>query len=120
MQIFVERAKGKKNRLVTLSLIVLDVLRAYLKEQTPKPAVYLFEGAEAPGMPYSARSAQKIFQMARMKAEILKEVSFHSLGHSFATHVLEKGIDIRYSKSCWDILISKQLKGICPLKKTCW
>ena len=98
MQLFVERAKGKKDRLVTLSPVLLDVLRAYLKEQTPKPGVYLFEGAEASGIPYSARSAQKIFQMARMKAGILKEVSFHSLRHSFATHVLEKGIDIRYIK----------------------
>jgi integrase/recombinase XerD len=98
MQLFVERAKGKKDRLVTLSPVLLDVLRAYPKEQEPKPAVYLFEGAEASGVPYSARSAQKIFQMARIKAGILKEVSFHSLRHSFATHVLEKGIDIRYIK----------------------
>jgi integrase/recombinase XerD len=98
MQIFLEREKGKKDRLVTLSLVVLDVLRAYLKIKKPKPKQYLFEGTEAPGMPHSTRSAQKIFQMARMKAEILKEVNFHSLRHSFATHVLEKGIDLRYFK----------------------
>ena len=98
MQIFVERAKGKKDRLVTLSPVLLDVLRAYLKDHKPRPKVYLFEGADPPGTPYSAKSAQKIFQMARIKANIMKEVSFHSLRHSFATHVLEKGIDIRYIK----------------------
>jgi site-specific recombinase XerD len=98
MQIFVERAKGKKDRLVTLSPVLLDVLRAYLKDHKPRPKVYLFEGPDPPGTPYSAKSAQRIFQMARIKANIMKEVSFHSLRHSFATHVLEKGIDIRYIK----------------------
>jgi integrase/recombinase XerD len=62
MQIFVERAKGKKDRLVTLSPVLLDVLRAYLKEQKPKPKQYLFEGTEAPGMPHSTRSAQRSFK----------------------------------------------------------
>jgi integrase/recombinase XerD len=79
--------------------MLLDVLRAYLNEQKPKPTQYLFEGTEAPSMPYSARSAQKIFQMARIKAGNSKEVSFHSLRHSFATYVLEKGIDIRYQRA---------------------
>ena len=98
MQILVERAKGKKDRFVTLSPVLLDVLRAYLKDHKPRPKMYLFEGVEGAGMPYSAKSAQKIFQVARIKANIMKEVSFHSLRHSFATHVLEKGIDIRYIK----------------------
>jgi site-specific recombinase XerD len=57
----------------------------------------LFEG-DVPGEPYTSRSAQLVFQQAREKAGIQKKVSFHSLRHSFATHLLEKGIDIRYIK----------------------
>jgi integrase/recombinase XerD len=95
MQIFVQRAKGKKDRYVPLSLVVLDVLRQYLRGCMVRPLVYLFEGA-IPGQPYSTRSAQKIFQVARKDAGITKEVSFHALRHSYATHILEKGIDIRY------------------------
>ncbi len=97
MQIFVERSKGKKDRYVNLSPILLDVLRKYIQLSQPKPTMYLFEG-QVPGSIYSARSAQNIFQMARKAAGIRKDVSFHSLPHSFATHILEKGIYIRYIK----------------------
>ena len=51
-----------------------------------------------PGEQYSIRSAQKIFHSAKEKARINKDVGIHSLRHSFATHLLEKGIDIRYIK----------------------
>jgi integrase/recombinase XerD len=97
MTIFIERAKGKKDRVVNLSPLLLDILRAYIKQSKPKPAVYLFESA-VPGDPYSTRSAQIIFKDAKNKAGISKNVSFHSLRHSFATHLLEKGVDIRYIK----------------------
>lgn len=97
MQLFIERAKGKKDRYVGLSPVLLDVLRNYFRLLKIKPRVYIFEGTES-GIPYSTRTAQKVFQMAKVKAGIIKEVSFHSLRHSFATHVLEKGIDIRYIK----------------------
>ena len=97
MQIKVEDGKGKKDRYVGLSPVLLDVLRAYLLETKPRPKKYLFEsGVE--GEAYNARSAQKVFQRAKEKAGIQKEISFHSLRHSFATHLLEKGIDIRYIK----------------------
>ncbi|MGZ3860607.1 MAG: tyrosine-type recombinase/integrase [Flavisolibacter sp.] len=97
MQIRIEQAKGKKDRYVGLSLILLDVLRAYLKLCQPRPQTYLFEG-ERKGEPYTIRSAQLVFQQARAKAGIQKQVSFHALRHSFATHLLEKGIDIKYIK----------------------
>jgi site-specific recombinase XerD len=97
MQIRVENSKGKKDRYVGLSLLLLDVLRAYIKKNRPRPLTYLFEGEQA-GEPYTSRSAQLVFQRAKNRAGIRKEVSFHALRHSFATHLLEKGVDIRYIK----------------------
>lgn len=97
MTLFIERAKGKKDRIVNLSPLVLDILRAYIKQSKPRPVKYLFEG-DTPGQPYSIRSAQQVFAAARKKAGINKSVSFHALRHSFATHLLEKGVDIRYIK----------------------
>jgi integrase/recombinase XerD len=97
MQIKIKSGKGKKDRYVALSPIVLDILRSYVKLSKPRPVKFLFE-SETPGQAYSSRSAQKVFQRAKEKAGIRKEVSFHSLRHSFATHLLEKGIDIRFIK----------------------
>lgn len=97
MQVLVERSKGKKDRYVTLSPVLLDVLRRYMSVQRPRPIMYLFEGQET-GAPYSIRSAQKIFNRAVSSAGIHKRVSFHALRHSYATHLLEKGVDIKYIK----------------------
>ncbi len=97
MQIFIQKSKGKKDRYVGLSPVLLDILENYYKEIKPKPNVWLFEGQQ-PGTPYNVQSAQKVFQLAKEKAGIHKEVGFHSLRHSFATHLLEKGIDIKYIK----------------------
>ena len=95
MQLLIKSAKGKKDRYVGLSPIVLDILRSYLKKCKVRPLVYVFEGTE-PGVPYSDRSAQKVFQVAKEKARIQKDISFHGLRHSFATHLLEKGIDVKF------------------------
>jgi site-specific recombinase XerD len=97
MQILVENAKGKKDRYVNLSPVLLDVLRAYFKKYKPGPKVYLFE-SEQTGKSYPTRTIQRIFQLAKSRARISKDVGIHSLRHSFATHLLEKGTDIRYIK----------------------
>jgi site-specific recombinase XerD len=97
MQIRVSNSKGGKDRYVQLGFLTLDVLRAYIRQCRPRPLVYLFEGGN-PGEAYSTTSAQTVFREAKEKAGIRKEVSFHSLRHSFATHLLERGIDIRYIK----------------------
>lgn len=97
MQIFVERAKGKKDRYVNLSPVLLDILRSYIKEYKPRPKLYLFESEQTLSA-YPIRTVQQIFSNAKSKAGIRKEVGIHSLRHSFATHLLDKGTDIRYIK----------------------
>jgi integrase/recombinase XerD len=97
MQMLIENAKGKKDRYVNLSPVLLDVLRAYIRTYKPKPRYFLFE-SEHSGEGYPTRTIQRIFQLAKEKAKISKAVGIHSLRHSFATHMLEKGIDIRYIK----------------------
>jgi len=97
MQIFIERAKGKKDRYVNLSPVLLDILRKYLLDYKPRPKLYLFESEQTLSA-YPTRTAQQIFANAKSKAGIRKEVGIHSLRHSFATHLLDKGTDIKYIK----------------------
>jgi site-specific recombinase XerD len=93
MQISVNHAKGKKDRVVTLSETVLPILREYYKMYKPKN--WLFEGQDS-NEHYSSRSAQQIFKDAYKKLGLPPQCSFHSLRHSFATHLLENGTDISY------------------------
>lgn len=116
MQIKIKSGKGKKDRYVALSPIVLDILRSYIRMSTSRPVKFLFE-SEIPGQAYSSRSAQKVFQRAKEKAGIRKEVSFHSLRHSFATHLLEKGIDIRFIKDMLGHFSIKTTEKYLHLKK---
>lgn len=97
MQIFVCRAKGKKDRYVNLSPVLLDILRDYVKTYVPRPRQFLFE-SEQTGRAYPPRTVQQIFSNAKAKARIGKQVGIHSLRHSFATHLLDKGTDIKYIK----------------------
>jgi integrase/recombinase XerD len=97
LQVFIERSKGKKDRYVMLSPVLKDVITKYISIYRRSPQDYLFEGQD-PMTPYGTRSAQIIFNRAVKAAGIHKEVTFHALRHSFATHLLEKGVDIKYIK----------------------
>lgn len=91
--IVVRQAKGRKDRIVPLSLKILDLLREYYGYY--KPAVWLFEG-RLPGEKYDARSLGVVLRLAVTKAGIEKPVTLHWLRHSYATHLLESGTDLRY------------------------
>jgi len=89
--ILIEQAKGKKDRIVSLSPGMLIMLREYYKQY--KPADYLFEG-QFENEHLSSRSIQQVLQKAKEKAGIKQDGSMHMLRHSFATHLLDKGIDV--------------------------
>lgn len=95
MQIRVEQAKGKKDRYTLLSSKTLAILRKYVAEYKPKE--WLFEGAE--NSRYSTSSIQAGLKASLLKTGIKKRVTVHTLRHSFATHLLEGGTDIRYIQS---------------------
>jgi site-specific recombinase XerD len=103
MQVFIRRAKGKKDRYANLPESILDQLRLYYKQYQPKD--YLFEGQF--GGVYSVRSVQQVFKDSMRRAGVNKNVGVHSLRHSFATHLLEKGTDVRLIQ---DLLGHKDIK----------
>jgi site-specific recombinase XerD len=90
--IHVRRAKGRKDRYVPLSEVLLATLRLYWKASTPQK--WLFPGAR-PDRHLTTRSVQKVFAKAKQKAGVHKPVTLHTLRHSFATHLLEDGTDLR-------------------------
>lgn len=92
MLITIRGGKGKKDRISILSKKMLLMLRDYYIEYKPKE--YLFEGQD--GGAYSTRSLQNVFKKALEKTSIKKDATVHTLRHSFATHLLEKGTDLRY------------------------
>ncbi|MFK8046564.1 MAG: site-specific tyrosine recombinase/integron integrase [Crocinitomicaceae bacterium] len=87
----IRNGKGRKDRVTIVSADLVKQLRIYYKAYRPKK--YLFEGEK--GGPYSASSVSKIIKRAAQKAGISKNVSPHMLRHSFATHLLEDGTDLR-------------------------
>mgnify|MGYP001615643289 CR=1 FL=1 len=90
-QIHIRQGKGKKDRYVMLSSFIASKFNYYLGEVKPKE--YLFEGL-TPSQPMGERSIQYVINEALQKTDIKKAVSMHTLRHSFATHLLEDGIDI--------------------------
>lgn len=95
MQIHVRAAKGKKDRYTVLSVKALSLLREYLNQY--KPRKWVFEGPN--NSQYSASSLASIVRIGCLKAGIAKEVTPHTLRHSFATHLLENNVDLRYIQS---------------------
>ena len=92
MLIRVEHGKGGKDRYVMLSAQLLQILRAYWR--LARPGLWLFPGREA-GEPVSVAALQDACRTATRQAELRKPVTVHVLRHSFATHLLESGTDIR-------------------------
>ncbi len=91
--IHIRQGKRRKDRYTMLSQFALEALRKYARKYKPK--LWLFPGAK-PGRHLHERSVQKVFDRAYKKAGIEKSVSVHTLRHSFATHLLEQGTDLRY------------------------
>jgi site-specific recombinase XerD len=90
--VVIRGAKGRKDRTTLLSTTALALLDAYLPNAAP--GEWLFPGARG-GRPLSTRSVQKVVAAARRRAGIRKPVTPHVLRHSFATHLLESGTDLR-------------------------
>jgi len=92
MIIYIRQSKGGRDRILPLSNSLLELLRKYWLLYKPK--LYLFEGI--PGGPYSRASISIILERAVRKNKILKKVSVHTLRHSYATHLMDAGVNLRY------------------------
>jgi integrase/recombinase XerD len=92
MVIRVQQGKGRKDRYTVLSPALLEILRAYWK--TVRPQNYLFPGAQ-PDRPISRATVCRVCRRAHQKSGLAKHVTVRSLRHSFATHLLEAGTDLR-------------------------
>jgi len=104
MYVMVRGGKGNKDRSTLLSTISLTILREYYREYRPKQ--YLFNGAKD-SSPYSATSLANILKKAVKNTGIKKKISPHTLRHSFATHLLENGVNLFYIK---ELLGHKSIK----------
>ena len=94
MMVRVCQGKGSKDRYTILSPRLLEELRSYWKEYRPDPGSWLFPNRSTKGK-LTRSTPQLIFKQAKERAGIKKKVTFHSLRHNFATHMLEAGVDLR-------------------------
>ena len=92
-RLFVRGGKGGKDRYTIIAETALEALRAYWRVYQPKE--WLFPG-DRPDTPISPRTIQAVFSQAKERASIGKAATVHTLRHSFATHLLEDGVDLRY------------------------
>jgi site-specific recombinase XerD len=91
MVLHVRQGKGKKDRLVPMSPRLLEALRAYWQKY--RPAIWLFPGRR-PGMALTDGMVQRICRYTTQRAGLNKRIHPHTLRHSFATHLLEAGVDL--------------------------
>lgn len=94
MLVHIKNSKGNKDRVIMLPQKLLEQFRSYFKEYKPK--IYLFEGQK--GNRYTQSSIRKVFNNAKLKSKVNNKATVHTLRHSFATHLLENGTDIRIIK----------------------
>jgi site-specific recombinase XerD len=93
--ILIRQGKGRKDRYTLLSEIALNVLTEYIQKSGDDVKTWLFPG-NSPERHITERTVQIVFKNVLRKAGIKKDVSVHALRHSFATHLLESGTDLRY------------------------
>ena len=96
--LLIRQSKGNKDRIVALPDKLLELLREYYKVYQPKD--FLFEGLK--GMQYSDRSVQLILKNALNKSGVISKGSVHTLRHSYATHLIKSGIDVRVVQELLD------------------
>ncbi len=114
--VFVKAGKGKKDRCTLLSSKVWERLQQYI--EVYMPVEWVFEGQD--GGQYSPRSVQAIFTKAKQRATINPYATVHTLRHSFATHLLEKGVDLRYIQELLGHESSKTTEIYTPITHTGW
>lgn len=93
-QIHIQSGKGRKDRMLPFPETLKTIVRTYYKEYMPE--TYLFSGQK--GQQYSSESLRKVFKMAVQKANIKKQITLHSLRHAYATHLMDRGTDVRIIK----------------------
>lgn len=95
MTITVRDGKGKKDRITILPRSLLAILREYYRKSPVKPRTYIFPKNDDRHSPFSRRQTQRFIQEAGLKAGVKKNISPHVLRHTFATHLLESGVNLR-------------------------